>query len=202
MLYGWIKVTYRYDWTHIAEQNFIERPLTGVSFFAITKKNVHFWQSHLHRDLLWRLSFPQAKELQSSLHLHLTNSLVDFPTSGIVIQTGIHSSFSDFQPNSPGVGEGYSGCEDASIHALTILEIGWWELYCDIRFLCYYNFHFFLSYSRIFPCNLSSSPVKLDFVVTFISRLCDTEIFPLKARTSEGDRERSQKYHSRSLGNL
>ena len=59
---------------------------------------IHFSQLHLHNRLQSRLAFPQEQELQLPLHEHLTNSLVHFPTSGMVIQTGIHLLDSSFQP--------------------------------------------------------------------------------------------------------
>ena len=82
---------------------------------------IHFSQLHLHNRLQSRLAFPQEQELQLPLHEHLTNSLVHFPTSGMVIQTGIHLLDSSFQPKL--LGEGSCGFAVATIHVPTNTKI-------------------------------------------------------------------------------
>ena len=64
------------------------KDLKTCSGIDIQQKTIHFLQLHLHNRVQSRLAFPQEQELQLPLHEHLTNSLVHFPTSGMVIRPG------------------------------------------------------------------------------------------------------------------
>ena len=73
----------------------------------------HLEQLHLQRSVHSRFAFPHEQELQFPLQVHLMSSLVHFPTSGIVIQTGTQLLSSLFQPKFDG--QGSSGCDEDTI---------------------------------------------------------------------------------------
>lgn len=74
----------------------------------------HLMQLHLQSKVQSRFALPQEQLAQLPLHVHLTSSLVHFPTSDIVIQHGVHFSSSLFHPKSEGEGKS-SGSEDVII---------------------------------------------------------------------------------------